>query len=56
MEPNALLYLSTATGKQKYLAFCRKSVVEIDILSLQYEDSLYFRQAKSFNKKEKNGK
>lgn len=56
MGPTALAYLSTATGEQKYLDIATKLWWKTTDYLYSKEDSLYFRDASYFNKKEKNGK
>ena len=56
MGPTALAYLSTASGEQKYLDIAVKLWWKTTDYLYSKEDSLYFRDASYFNKREKNGK
>ena len=56
MGPPSLAYLSTATGEQKYFDIAAKLWWKTTDYLYSKEDSLYFRDATYFNKKEKNGK
>ena len=56
MGPTALAYLSTASGEQKYLDIAVKLWWKTTDYLYSKEDSLYFRDASYFIRREKNGK
>ncbi|NIG53342.1 DUF4861 family protein [Chitinophaga sp. Cy-1792] len=56
MGPTALAYLTTATGDAKYLATADKLWWKTSDFLYSKEDSLYYRDASYFGKKEANGK